>query len=278
MPNRIDMRRPWQQQKLTAMCALPSGSAASSTTNNSTCTLKFSKCRCYCNLWICMVLYDFFAVMYYTHPRRLAKSNIPKQNFSLGVNVISEGSPSRIRMVRRISLGMTTRPRSSILRTIPVAFMYISPLAQFVFRDSICRLCQFMQGLQSHGESRLTAGFSDVRTIQVLLRPQKETKFLFFSALCTPRSPLHFVIRGFPLQTPTAACGLFLAFAPLRQIVLFPVRGLDISVFQHVDGGPAEVGNILSPESGPRADGSEPPLPYLPQRMPSCGVWVLPAS
>ncbi len=39
------------------------------------------------------------------------------------VNVISVGSPSRIRMVRLISLGMTTLPRSSILLTIPVAFI-----------------------------------------------------------------------------------------------------------------------------------------------------------
>ena len=46
------------------------------------------------------------------------------QNLSKNVNVVSDGSPSRIRMVRRISLGMTTRPRSSILRTIPVAFIY----------------------------------------------------------------------------------------------------------------------------------------------------------
>ena len=42
-------------------------------------------------------------------------------------NVICNGSPSRIRMVRRISLGMTTRPRSSIRRTIPVAFIYEIP-------------------------------------------------------------------------------------------------------------------------------------------------------
>jgi hypothetical protein len=33
-----------------------------------------------------------------------------------------------MRMVRRISLGMTTRPRSSMRRTIPVAFMvYLYP-------------------------------------------------------------------------------------------------------------------------------------------------------
>ena len=37
----------------------------------------------------------------------------------------SSGSPSRIRIVRRISFGMTIRPRSSIRLTIPVAFIYI---------------------------------------------------------------------------------------------------------------------------------------------------------
>ena len=40
------------------------------------------------------------------------------------VNVISVGSPSRIRIVLLISLGMTTRPRSSMRLTIPVAFIY----------------------------------------------------------------------------------------------------------------------------------------------------------
>ena len=45
---------------------------------------------------------------------------------SHGANVICDGSPSRMRMVRRISLGMTTRPRSSIRRTIPVAFKRIT--------------------------------------------------------------------------------------------------------------------------------------------------------
>ena len=59
------------------------------------------------------VWHRFFVTMYSYHPRLLAKSNIPKQNFSLGVNDICDGSPSRIRRVRRISLGMTTRPRSS---------------------------------------------------------------------------------------------------------------------------------------------------------------------
>ena len=55
----------------------------------------------------------FFVATYNYQPLRLAKANIPKQNFSLGVNDICDGSPSRIRMVRRISFGITTRPRSS---------------------------------------------------------------------------------------------------------------------------------------------------------------------
>ena len=49
---------------------------------------------------------------------------IAQQNLSKGVNVVSKGSPLRMRIVLRISFGMTTRPRSSILITIPVAFIY----------------------------------------------------------------------------------------------------------------------------------------------------------
>ena len=66
-------------------------------------------------------------------PHLFDRSSMAKQNLSHRANVICDGSPSRIRMVRRISFGMTTRPRSSIRRTIPVAFIYISPLALFSF-------------------------------------------------------------------------------------------------------------------------------------------------
>ena len=52
-------------------------------------------------------------VMYYYHPRLLAKSNIEKQNTSHRVNDVCNGSPSRIRRVLRISFGMTILPRSS---------------------------------------------------------------------------------------------------------------------------------------------------------------------
>ena len=41
------------------------------------------------------------------------------------VNEFSDGSPSRIRIVLRISFGITTLPRSSIRLTIPVAFIKI---------------------------------------------------------------------------------------------------------------------------------------------------------
>ena len=66
--------------------------------------------------------------MYNYHPRRLAKSNIEKQYFSHRVNDVCNGSPSRIRRVLRISFGMTILPRSSTRRTMPVAFIFFSPL------------------------------------------------------------------------------------------------------------------------------------------------------
>ncbi len=62
-------------------------------------------------------------------------------NLCIGVNVVRSGSPSRIRMVRRISFGMTTRPRSSILLTIPVAFIYKSPLLQIFSVISLFAEC-----------------------------------------------------------------------------------------------------------------------------------------
>ena len=46
---------------------------------------------------------------------------IATQNLSIGVNVVSKGSPSLILRVLLISLGITIRPRSSTGCTIPVA-------------------------------------------------------------------------------------------------------------------------------------------------------------
>lgn len=66
-----------------------------------------------------------FLIIYYVFslPNLPANIIIPRQNLSHPVNAVSDGSPSRMRRVRRISLGMTTLPRSSILLTIPVAFI-----------------------------------------------------------------------------------------------------------------------------------------------------------
>ena len=52
---------------------------------------------------------------------------IAQQNLSIGVNVVSRGSPSRIFKVLLISLGITILPKSSTLLTMPVAFIYLSP-------------------------------------------------------------------------------------------------------------------------------------------------------
>ena len=60
------------------------------------------------------------------HPPRFPRSSSERQNLIHSVNDINDGSPSRIRSVLRISLGMTTRPSSSMRRTMPVARMLIA--------------------------------------------------------------------------------------------------------------------------------------------------------
>ena len=60
---------------------------------------------------------------------------------------ISRGSPSRILIVLRISLGMTTRPKSSILLTIPVAFILQSSFLSFRIKTALQilkqQICQY---------------------------------------------------------------------------------------------------------------------------------------
>ena len=74
-----------------------------------------------------------------------AISCIPEQNTISRVNVISEGSPILIRSVRRISFGITMRPRSSIRLTIPVAFILLfSPITK-LFAEYCCRYCLQVQ-------------------------------------------------------------------------------------------------------------------------------------
>ena len=55
------------------------------------------------------------------------RSSIAKLKISHSANVVCDGSPSRMRRVRRISLEITICPRSSTRRTIPVVFVYLSP-------------------------------------------------------------------------------------------------------------------------------------------------------
>ena len=64
------------------------------------------------------------------------------QNAISRVNVISEGSPSRILIVRLISFGITTLPRSSILLTIPVAFILFPPVLCCCLRQLIGIVCR----------------------------------------------------------------------------------------------------------------------------------------
>ena len=83
-------------------------------------------------------------------PHLFDRSSMAKQNLSHRANVICNGSPSRIRMVRRISLGMTTRPRSSIRRTIPVAFMlYLPFLCVFVMLADSTSLCLLWKNMRA---------------------------------------------------------------------------------------------------------------------------------
>ena len=119
-----------------------------------------------------------FGIMYYFHPLRLAKSSIAKQNLSHHVNAVCSGSPSRIRRVRRISLGITTRPRSSMRRTMPVAFINCSSNA-FRFAASldksthvlVKRRC-WLQSYCLHAQEKYAGGNAAVRALVSLRRRQ----------------------------------------------------------------------------------------------------------
>ena len=60
-------------------------------------------------------------------------------------SAFQNGSPSRILRVLLISLGMTTRPRSSIRRTIPVAFIQELPPISCIVKCIICLAWVFMR-------------------------------------------------------------------------------------------------------------------------------------
>ena len=86
---------------------------------------------------MCQATYIFFSHYFmYSLSANLRKAS---RKSKLVFNVVCNGSPSRIRMVRRISLGITTRPghrcaaRSQLLSSI-----YILQLLSFVTGDGGC--------------------------------------------------------------------------------------------------------------------------------------------
>ena len=94
---------------------------------------------------VCGILIADGGAFFYAFGCKFASADESKRSFSICVNVISDGSPSRMRIVLRISLGMTTLPRSSIRLTIPVAFIYENLLFRcitellFAIRGFLCK-------------------------------------------------------------------------------------------------------------------------------------------
>lgn len=87
-----------------------------------------------------LIFGNFLTVIFQSHILLPKERNayVNFMRFSVGVNVISGGSPSWIRIVRRISFGITIRPRSSILLTIPVAFIFIFLSEKSPHSDKMC--------------------------------------------------------------------------------------------------------------------------------------------
>ena len=131
-----------------------------------------------------------FVTMYYPHPCLLAKSPIAKQNLSHRANVICDGSPSRIRSVRRISLGMTTRPRSSMRRTIPVAFIVAPPMLFILPRFWLQGYC--LQRKEKYSGARRR------RAVRIKKAKVARDGFGFFVLMDIPRG-------GMPLSPPCSA-------------------------------------------------------------------------
>ena len=118
------------------------------------------------------------------------RSSMAKQNLSHRANVICDGSPSRIRSVRRISLGMTTRPRSSMRRTIPVAFIVAPPMLFILPRFWLQGYC--LQRKEKYSGARRR------RAVRIKKAKAARDGFGFFVLMDIPRG-------GMPLSPPCPA-------------------------------------------------------------------------
>ena len=116
-------------------------------------------------------------------------------NRKTGVNVVCAGSPSRIRIVRRISFGITTRPRSSIRLTIPVAFIYKNSFFAFYMQCYYLRRITYYSGYSAAEElNRSIKNILSVSTkkyIKKILKKCKE-KLQKNSAVCVADSVVIF--------------------------------------------------------------------------------------
>ena len=86
----------------------------------------------------------------YSPVMRSAKSTMPRMKKSKDVNVVYEGSPSRMRSVLLNSLGMTILPGSSILRTIPVGFIFFSPYS-YILPNNANAVCKGLPLMDAEG-------------------------------------------------------------------------------------------------------------------------------
>lgn len=149
--------------------------------------------------WIYTVHPHISVDMYYSHPLLLANSHIAHTNLSDCFHVINDGSPSRIRRVRRISLGMTTRPRSSIRLTIPVAFIeWISlthlflALLLFAGIGGICgKSGKFRRGCDRCVQRRENG--TDYGTRKMRFRRQRKNRPKIAENNGSEKSTLHFL-------------------------------------------------------------------------------------
>ena len=122
-----------------------------------------------------------------------ASSCIPEQNTKSCVNVISEGSPILIRSVRRISFGITMRPRSSMRLTIPPV-LFLVRLADF--NSIITQEVDFFSIAKAFLNPRLSRGFSLPTKPRLYQQTGLFVSFILHPILSYARGP------AYPLPPP----------------------------------------------------------------------------